>query len=70
MSMRKQILTFNDKHKHLPEIGIIFCGNHAVVSWRKPGMSPKGHTNVYFGLFFFIRLGLICARVYRKFIGK
>jgi len=52
----------------IPEIGIVFCGNRAVITSRM-GNKPEHHTDVFYGMFFWIRLGLSCARVYYKGIN-
>lgn len=69
-TMRNKILKYNNENSHLPEIGIIFCGNRAVVTSRYTNSSPKYHTQVYFGLFFWLRLKVACYRVFNLLIKE
>lgn len=64
--MKKKVLKFKEKTGDLPEIGIIFCGNRAVVTARYQTEFPKFHEDVFYGWFFFLRLGIACAKVYYK----
>lgn len=64
--MRQGVLKYKDRTGDLPDIGIIFCGNRAVVTFRNPKRAPVDHQNVYFGFFFWFRLLRACKKVYNK----
>lgn len=68
--MRNKVLKYNDKNNQLPEIGIIFCGNRAVVTSRRYGESPGNHLEVYYGLFFWFRLKIASRRVFNLLIKE
>lgn len=64
--MRKSVLKYKEKTGRVPDLGIIFCGDRAVVTLRKEGFSPIGHEVVFYGLLFWLRLGIACSKVYFK----
>ena len=65
--MRNKVLAYKEKTGFIPDMGIVFCGNRAVVTQRLGGKeAPKFHTEVYFGTFFWLRLMFACMRVWRN----
>ena len=68
--MRNRILKYQEKKNQLPNIGIIFCGNRAVVTIRPINGSPQGHIEVAYGLLFWFRLKIACRSVFRKYVKR
>ena len=64
--MRKSVLKYKEQTGGVPDLGIIFCGDRAVVTLRRVGFSPIRHEVVFYGLFFWLRLGVACSKVYIK----
>lgn len=63
--MKKRIHLYNVANDNLPDIGIVFCYNRAVVTLRKKE-KPIGHREVGFGPLFFLRLIMTIAYVFYK----
>jgi len=68
--MRKEVLKFEAETNRLPQIGIIFIGNRAVVSIRSEKDSPRGHRDVWYGLFFWWRLKRATKKVWKELLNK
>lgn len=63
----KRVSRYYSKGGFMPDIGIIFCGNRAVVTERRRNEeSPRHHTEVAYGPFFWLRIAFAVARVFRK----
>lgn len=68
--MRKRVERYKEITDDLPDIGVIFCGNRAVVTMRRSDTQPKGHREVYYGPFFWWRLKRAMRKVFRKHTGS
>ena len=68
--MRNQAIEFKKIRKELPKIGIMFCGDRAVVSARGTDIAPYFHQDVQYGPLFKIRLGMACMSVFKNMVKK
>lgn len=64
--MRKEALKYEDLKNEFPQLGIVFVGNRAVVSFRSKDLSPGNHLDVYYGFMFWLNLGIACMKCYKK----
>jgi hypothetical protein len=62
--MREKILRhYNSNGKYMPDFGILFCGDRAIVSYRPKESSPQHHETVYYGFIFWFRLASALKKV-------
>lgn len=64
--MKNTVEKYKERFGWVPQIGIVFCGNRAVLSIRREGFSPEFHQDVYYGLFFWTRVAFTAAKSFRR----